>query len=235
MPTEISAKPDKPLRLLPLGDELTRRLLTICHEYCEDDGGCHGPDHTERVHQTALHIGCMMEADLEVLSASALLHDIGRTEESARQGKICHAEYGAKIARKLLGELDFEAPRIEKICHCIATHRFRGTAVPESMEAKILFDADKLDSIGAIGIGRAFLFAGQVGARLHNSHLDINNTAAYSLEDTAYREFRLKLRKIKTRMLTEVGRKLAQERHEFMAIFFKRMDEEVGKTMTRSQ
>ncbi len=99
--------------------------------------------------------------------------------------------------------------------------------MPKSLEAKILFDADKLDSIGAVGIGRAFLFAGEVGAKLHNGHQDLSKTVSYSREDTAYREFQVKLRKIKDRLLTPSGRKLAEGRHRFMVRFFERLDAEV--------
>lgn len=111
--------------------------------------------------------------------------------------------------------------------HCIETHRFRGNNKPQTKEAKVLFDADKLDSIGAVGIGRAFQFAGEVGARLHNGGIDIKQTQSYSKEDTAYREFTVKLRKIKDRMLTEEGKRMAEERHRFMIAFFDRLNDEV--------
>ncbi len=211
----------------PLGRDLTERLVKIAAYYCDDIGGCHGPDHTERVHATALHIGRCMNARLEVLSAAALLHDIGRREETANKGRICHAATGAKMAQKILQELDFSPLAIREIVHCIATHRFRSGAVPHSLEAKILFDADKLDSIGAIGIGRAFLFAGQIGARLHNTNSDVENTMSYSVDDTAYREFKVKMSKIKDRMLTPEGKRLAKERHAFMEIFFERLEREI--------
>lgn len=211
----------------PLGRELTERLLVISHEYCQAEGGCHGPDHTERVHNLALHIGRLMNARLDILSAAALLHDIGRTHEMLSQGKICHAAKGAEMSRTILTGLGFSKEMQEAILHCIEAHRYRNKKVPETLEAKILFDADKLDSIGAIGIGRAFLFAGQVGARLHNRGVDVKKTRSYSTEDTAYREFLVKLCKIKDKMLTPEGKRLAAERHEFMEIFFKRLDKEI--------
>jgi len=98
-----------------------------------------------------------------------------------------------------------------------------------SLEARILFDADKIDSLGAIGIGRAFLFAGQVGARLHNSDSALTGSSPYTIEDTAYREFRFKLRKLRERMLTPLGRRLADERHRFMEEFFSRLNLEIGE------
>jgi uncharacterized protein len=95
-------------------------------------------------------------------------------------------------------------------------------------EAKALFDADKLDAIGAVGVARAFLFAGEVGARLHSPEADIEATEPYSIDDTGYREFKVKLCKIKDRIMTQAGRKLAEERHAFMEEFFQRFLEEYG-------
>lgn len=214
----------------PLGQERTDHLRRIAEQFRDGEGGCHGPDHTMRVHRTALHIGRLMGARLDVLSAAALLHDIGRPYEKKEKGRICHAEKGAELAREILQDLDFSPVQIKEIVHCIETHRYRGDKAPKSLEARILFDADKLDSIGAIGIGRAFLFAGQVGAKLHNSDSDIVGSLSYSTEDTAYREFKVKLSKVKDRLLTPEGRRLAEERHAFMESFFQRLEREINGT-----
>lgn len=212
----------------PLGRKITEQLFHLSSEHCDNEGGCHGPDHSERVHATALYIGRKMNANLKVLSGAALLHDIGRKHETESQGRLCHAAKGAEMAKKILKNFDLEPQLIDEILHCIATHRYRNDAIPTSLEAKILFDADKLDSIGAIGIGRAFLFAGQIGARLHNRQSNIDNTESYSVDDTAYREFKVKMSKIKDRMLTQEGKRLAEERHAFMEVFFKRLEREIG-------
>ena len=215
----------------PLGVELTEKLRQLADPYHDGMGGCHGPDHTERVHKTALHIGRLMGARLNVLSAAALLHDIGRRYETREQGKICHAEKGAELAREILAKLDFAPALIDEIAHCIEAHRYRGDKIPKTLAAKILYDADKLDSIGAVGIGRAFLFAGQTGARLHNeSDVDILACKPYSKEDTAYREFKFKMSKIKDRMLTPEGKRLAEERHDFMEVYFERLERETKGT-----
>jgi len=211
----------------PLGLELTEKLRHLADPYHDGMGGCHGPDHTERVHKTVLHMGRLMKARLDVLSAAALLHDIGRRYETREQGKICHAEKGAELAREILGKLNCDLSFIDEIAHCVETHRYRGDKIPKTLEAKILYDADKLDSIGAVGIGRAFLFAGQMGAKLHNdSDVDILESKSYSKEDTAYREFKFKMSKIKDRMLTPEGKRLAEERHVFMEVFFERLERE---------
>jgi uncharacterized protein len=188
--------------------------------------GSHDWDHTERVYRLCMHIGRVEGADLEVLAVAAFLHDVGRSYEDESKGSVCHAEKGAEIARTLLVSYPLSDEKKQNIVHCIGSHRFRGNNAPGTLEARILFDADKLDSIGAIGIGRAFLFAGEVGAKLHNPEADLHNTRPYSEEDTGYREFKLKLSKIKDRMLTAEGNRLAGERHTFMEGFFKRLQQE---------
>jgi len=161
------------------------------------------------------------------LKLAAILHDIGRELQDKLNGEICHAEKGAVLARELLKKHNFDNEKIDKIIHCIESHRFRGDKIPQSKEAKILFDADKLDSIGAVGIGRAFLFAGEVGAKLHDKNVNIEKTKPYTKDDTAYREFMVKLRKVKDRMLTHEGKRIAEERHKFMVDFFDRLNNEV--------
>ncbi len=211
-----------------LKPEHLQRLRTISSSYCLTEGGSHGPDHSERVLRMAMTIGQQMQARLEIIAPASLLHDIGRKEERSSAGRICHAQLGAELAATLLEEFDYKKEDIEAICHCIRTHRFRGTQQPESLEAKILFDADKLDSIGAIGIGRAFLFAGQIGARLHNPEQDPFSTLSYSVEDTAYREFRVKMSKVRDQMLTSIGLQLAEQRHTFMETFFDQLTKETS-------
>jgi uncharacterized protein len=187
----------------------------------------HNRQHTKRVLNLSVQIGEKEKADLEILKYAAVLHDIGRNHQDESNGEICHAEKGALLARELLNKFNVESVKIEKIVHCIEAHRFRGDKPPRSLEAKVLFDADKLDSIGAIGIGRAFLFAGEVGARLHDKNVDVENTQPYTKEDTAYREFKVKLSKIYNRMLTDEGKRIADERHNYMVAFFHRLNKEV--------
>ncbi|MBN1622708.1 MAG: HD domain-containing protein [Endomicrobiales bacterium] len=187
----------------------------------------HGWEHTERVYSMAVHIGRKEKADLDVVKLAALLHDIARSYEDKSNGKICHAQKGAQISRRILEKLKVDKEKINSVVHCIQVHRFRKSLRKDSLEAKVLFDADKLDSIGAVGIGRAFLFAGEVGAKLHNKGIDLKKTKPYTKEDTAYREYMVKLRHIKKRMLTKEGKRLAEKRHRFMRQFFNRLNREV--------
>ena len=188
--------------------------------------GSHDRDHTERVDKLCQRIGRKEKADLGVLKLAALLHDIGREEEDRSHGKICHGRSGAALAKKILERHGCDAATIRAVVHCIQTHRFRKGGRPRTLEARVLFDADKLDSIGAVGIGRAFLFAGEIGARLHDKAIDVARTKPYTREDTAYREYLVKLSHVRDRMTTREGRRIAAERHRFMAAFFARLNKE---------
>jgi uncharacterized protein len=207
--------------------EILAQIKKEARSYFANAKGSHDWQHTERVYNLCVHIGKAVDVDLEVLKLAALFHDIGREHQDKANGKICHAEKGASLARGIMEKYSMDKRKIEKVVHCIECHRFRGNSIPQSEEAKVLYDADKLDSIGAVGIGRAFLFAGEVGAYLHNVGVDIEKTEPYTKDDTAYREFSFKLRKVRDKMLTDEGRRIAEERHAFMEEFFERLNKEV--------
>jgi len=205
---------------------LVARIRDESGEFFRGAQGSHDGDHTERVLALALKIGRKEKADLGILRLAALLHDVGRGEEDRTHGKVCHAQCGARLAKGILERNGCDAATVRAVVHCIRTHRFRRGGAPRTLEARVLFDADKLDSIGAVGIGRAFLFAGEVGARLHDKNVDVGKTEPYTREDTAYREYLVKLRLVKDRMTTREGRRLAAGRHKFMAAFFDRLSKE---------
>ena len=192
---------------------------------------CHGWDHTVRVRCNARHIARAEGADTAVTEYAAMLHDIGRQAEFDAPGRYCHAELGSEQAPEILRELGIADPAfIEHVAACVATHRYRRRSrkPPQSLEAKIVFDADKLDSMGAVGIGRAFHFAGRVGARVHNTRDEALAGNSYGLQDTAYREFLVKLQYLADSLLTTEGRRMGEERHRFMADFFRRLDREAA-------
>jgi uncharacterized protein len=215
----------------PIPGVLVSKVKEEARAFFRSARGSHDWDHTERVYRLCLRIGRKEKADLGVLKLAALLHDIGREEEDRSSGRICHGRSGAALAGKLLERHGLDRAAIRSVVHCIRSHRFRKRAVPRTLEARILFDADKLDSIGAVGIGRAFLFAGEIGARLHDKNINVGRTKAYTREDTAYREFLVKLGRVKDRMTTREGKRIAAERHRFMAAFFERLNKETDGTL----
>ena len=191
--------------------------------------GCHDYAHTLRVlHNAELLLQTEPDADSFVVRTAALFHDFARPEELASDGKQNHAQLGADLVRIELEQLDCEPDFVDHVTSCIRTHRYRGKLIPETLEAKIVYDADKLDSTGAFGIARAFHFAGRIGACLHNTAEEAVNSDAYGKNDSAYREYLVKLRHLPEKMLTESGRELAKERAVFMDEFFSRLNNEAG-------
>ena len=203
------------------------RVRVAAEKWFSGARSSHDWDHTRRVLRLCRRIGPREGADMDVLCIAALLHDIGRREQDRSNGVLCHAAIGAELAAPIVADLALSKRRGENILHCIRSHRYRGDHAPATVEARVLFDADKLDAIGAVGVARAYLFAGELGAKLHNSGNDIAGTRRYSSEDTGYREFKVKLCRIRERMLTETGRRLAEDRHHFMVAFFQRFIDEV--------
>jgi uncharacterized protein len=212
--------------------EIIKKIETEAKRYFKGASGCHDWSHVERVRNLALRIGREEKADLFLLEIAALLHDIGRKEEMKQKGRFCHAERGSELAEKILKRYGFCDNDINNIKHAIITHRYRNAQMPESIEAKVLYDSDKLDSIGAIGVARTCLFAGNAGSntiytgnekRISKSKAD----HSYTKEDSAYLEYEIKLKHIKDKVLTKTGKRLAKERHLFMKQYFERMWQEV--------
>ncbi len=201
-------------------DAIVRIVIAFAKQELATANGSHDWEHTLRVVRLCSQLGPKEGANMTVLLSAAYLHDIGRAYQDAAKGAICHAEKGAALASPFVQDLSLTNAQKENIIHCIESHRFRGDQVPDTLEAQVLFDADKIDAIGAVGVARAFLFAGEVGARLHNPDVRIEETQSYSKDDTGYREFKVKLCKIRDRILTPSGRSIAEARHRFMAAFF---------------
>lgn len=189
---------------------------------------CHDWEHTLRVLSNAKMIAKKeKKCDMRVVEIGALFHDIARADELAIKGKVCHAKKGAKLTEEMLKDDGLNEALIEKVVKCVRCHRYRGNEIPVTIEEKIIYDADKLDSLGAIGIGRAFLFAGRIGAKVHNTLEEAVNSKSYSENNTAYREFLVKLKYLPSKMMTVSGKKIAQKRLEYMEEFFNKLDDEV--------
>jgi len=211
----------------PDDESVLKNIKKMAKNMLDNARGSHDWEHTLRVYRLCERMGPAENADMDVLRIAAYLHDIGRSFQDASDGAVCHAEKGAQMAWPMVKDLSLKETQKQNIIHCIKSHRFRGNHLPETKEAKVLFDADKLDAIGAVGVARAYLFAGEVGARLHNSDINVEKTRPYSKEDTGFREFKVKLCKIRDRILTHEGKRLAKERHGFMEQFFRRFIQEV--------
>ncbi len=195
-------------------------------------GGGHDFDHVLRVTALAEHIARAEGADLAIVRTAALLHDIGESADRAN-----HHLLGAQRAREILAGRP--AVFIDAVAHAIEAHRFRHDPQPATLEAQVLSDADKLDAIGAIGIARAFAYAGAAGTALWRRPWreiaaeggDARNApAALGSAYTPVHEFVYKLDRIPERLYTATARVIALERREIMREFFDRLDlEAAGK------
>jgi uncharacterized protein len=216
---------------MKINNKIIEEVKNIAKKYFIDASSCHDWTHVERVYGLAVKIAQKEGANLNIVKLAAYLHDIGRKEEMEKKGNVCHAEIGSELAEEILSKYNLDEEVVKNIKHCILSHRYRNNHKPETIEAKVLFDADKLDSIGAVGVARDFLFAGYYGGLLYvgNEKQVAENAKdyAYTKKDTALLEYYYKLRKVKSGMMTKTGKEIAKERHEYMANFFKRFDLEV--------
>lgn len=191
----------------------------------ESADSVHDFDHILRVWRLAERIALAEGAKLEVVRLAALLHDWGRA--AAQVQGADHAVLSAARAEELLAEEPVEL--VSAVVHAIAAHRFRTSPDPETLEAQVLFDADKLDAIGAIGVARAFAYGGAQGQRLWVPLDEIDKEAADDPDlHTPVHEFVVKLSRIKGRLYTTTGKAIAAERDLYMRRFYQRLADEVN-------
>lgn len=192
------------------------------HQCMQDSA--HDREHVYRVLHTAFQIAeTEPEADREVLACACLLHDIGRSEQFA-DPRLCHAMVGGDKAFRFLREQGFPEAFAQQVRGCIQSHRYRANNPPQTLEARILFDADKLDATGAMGIARTLLYAGQVSAPLYTR--DASGGVSDGKDDTVpsfFREYHFKLAKLYDRFYTRRGRELAMARREAAEHFYHAM------------
>lgn len=179
------------------------------------------------------------DVDNEVLEAAALLHDIGRVEESLDPtGKKDHAILGAQMAEPILARLGFPQSKVRHIQDCILSHRNRSEYAADTLEAKLLFDADKLDTVGAIGIARNYAWIGKYNAHIYykpniqkylkeNMNGKMNGQIVDKTKHSPQIEFEVTYRQICKRLYTEKAKKLMRERIRFHQQFLIRLEKEV--------
>ena len=195
-----------------------------------DADSVHDFDHILRVLALAERIAAVEGADPWIVRTAALLHDWGRAE--AQTSGRNHAVEAAERAEAFLQGLGVPEPRIGAVTQAILAHRFRAAPPPETLEARVLFDADKLDAIGAIGVARAFAYGGAHQQRLWASR-DTVDEARWQAEGddpaqhTPVHEFVVKLSRIKDQLYTGEGQRIAAQRHATMEAFYQQLDAEV--------
>lgn len=210
---------------------MTKKTYSLIENYmlsCMEDSA-HDKEHIYRVLFNALEIAkSEKDVDYNVLICACLLHDIGRKEQFENPA-LCHAKVGGEKAYCFLTEQGFDAVYAKAVQSCIETHRFRKNNQPQSPEAKILFDADKLEAAGAVGIARTLIYKGIVSDPLYSLLPD--GTVSSGENDIApsfFQEYKYKLEKIYSHFYTVRGAELAKERQAAAAEFYDHLYQEVG-------
>jgi len=146
--------------------------------------------------------------------------------------RLNHHHASSDFGAQVLGAEGWDEARIAAVQHCIRAHRFRDNQEPpHTLEAKILFDADKLDAIGAVGVARAIGYAMQAGQPPYSppsQQFLESGELAPGEPHSAYHEYLFKLRHLKDRLYTPSAIRIAEERHTIMAEFFERLVDEMG-------
>jgi uncharacterized protein len=196
----------------------------------------HGFDHVLRVLKVAEQLASVEGADLQVVRAAVLLHDAQPPDTSIQptsSGKrSAHHLDSAAFARRQLNEEGWPETKISAVEHCIRAHRFRDDSEPpQTLEARILYDADKLDAIGAVGVARAIAYAvthGQPAYARPSERFLTTGMTEPGEPHSAYHEYVFKLVKLKERLSTPAAQALAEQRHQLMVDYFGQLEEEAA-------
>ena len=201
--------------------------ITEARSWYTENDKVHDFDHVLRVYRMAERIAKAEGADLEIIRAAALLHDSRGSAPGTGTARMEHHQTSAKFAARVLSEKGWAQEKIEAVQHCILAHRFRNPAEkPKTLEAKIIFDADKLDALGAIGVARVIGYASIAGTPFYEEPSAQFLASGKEIEGenhSAYHEHLYKLRKLPMRMNTLTARKIADERLRYLDVFFERL------------
>lgn len=203
--------------------------ITACLQAMEHPDAAHDISHFQRVWKTAQQIMAQEPSPVNplVVLAACYLHDIVVLPKDHPQRAQASSLAAAK-ARDVLVEMAFPAELIDNVCHCIASHSYSAGIAPQSIEAKVVQDADRMEALGAIGLARVFYTAGVLRQKM----FDPQDPQALhrELDDRRYAldHFQLKLLKLADTMQTDAGRAMAQKNtdylHEFTTKLLRELD-----------
>jgi uncharacterized protein len=205
--------------------------LERAKEWYQNADAVHDFSHIERVYRMSERLAKAEGADMEIVHAAALLHDAEGTAPGG-EARLEHHLRSAAFAGEILRTEGWPAERIAAVQHCVRAHRYRDDREPPAtIEAKCLFDADKLDVLGAIGAVRVALYAALAGTPLYAlpsaQFLETGKELPGELH-SAYHEYLFKLRNVENRLFTQTARQLAQQRGEYLKQFFDQLIAEIN-------
>ncbi len=179
----------------------------------DGDDGSHDVAHILRVFKNAMSIQAEEGGHARILAAAVLLHDCVSVEKNSPH-RAQASRLAAEKASGILRELGWAREDIAAVAHAIITHSFSANIPPETLEAKMLQDADRLDAIGMVGAARCFYIAGRLGSGLYDPFDPLATERPLDDKRFAIDHFETKLFKLADGFQTETGRRFAGERHE---------------------
>jgi uncharacterized protein len=199
---------------------------SLLHHVKTDDGS-HDVAHLARVWSNVRAIQKAEGGDPEILAAATLLHDCVAVEKSSPL-RASASRLAAEHAVTLLAPFGWTTERLERVAHAIAAHSFSAKITPETIEAQILQDADRLDAMGAIGIARCFYTAGRMQSYLYDPEDPAARHRPFDDRNFAIDHLPAKLLTLAEGFNTATGRRMAQERHARTEAFLTAFLAEVG-------
>lgn len=209
-------------------DKIEKYMLSCCGE------SVHDAEHIYRVLYNAMDIAkAQGNVDTDILIAACLLHDIARADELIDKS-IDHAVYGSEKAYKWLIENGFEEKFSKTVSECIKTHRYRGNNIPQSIEAKILFDADKIDAAGFMGIARTLMYKGLKAQPLYTKENGEIQDGS-SNRNSFFGEYVFKLRKVYDRLFTDRAKEITVQMKQDAEYFYNTLYSDINSTYANGQ
>lgn len=201
--------------------ELVQQIYQRIFPDFEEDATGHDIHHIERVLNMSRYLQSKEGGDLELIELSALLHDI--SDHKFNGGKL---NEGGNVAKNILLECGYPEERADQVKEIIDSVSYKGAGVKSdanTLEAKIVQDADRLDAIGAIGIARTFAYGGNRGQAIYDPELDPKLHSSFeeyaNSKSTTINHFYEKLLLLNERLNTATARKIGKERHEIMEAY----------------
>ncbi len=186
----------------------------------------HGFEHVQRVYHLAMYLAEQEDADGLIVGLAALLHDLGRTTRGPARS---HAQRSAKLAKKLLAAYDLPPQTLHAIRHAILAHSYRHGIEPATLEARVLYDADRLDSLGASGVMRWAMTNHGRWPEIRTYHPD--DPFALWREPDGQRylldRYFTKLLQLPEAMTTATGRIMAERRVAFLRVYLQELQQEL--------
>ncbi|MGY2441731.1 HD domain-containing protein [Pseudomonas sp. SDO52101_S400] len=205
--------------------ELATELLPHALQPSED--GAHDLSHLQRVWHNARTLQAEEGGDLEVLLAAVLLHDCVAVEKNSPLRSQA-SRMAAEKASTVLANLSWPEEKTSAVVHAIEAHSFSANITPTTLEARLMQDADRLDSLGMLGVARTFYIAGRMGSALYDPQDPEARERDYDDKRFCLDHFQTKLLHLADGFQTAAGQRLAQLRHQRLKGFMEQFKEEIG-------